>query len=1492
MDFPVRYEKERQLGEGGGGAVWAVRDRLSGKSLALKTLHRGAGAHELAALLREATALSGLEGLGVPRVVAFGTLATGERYMVRELIAGRSLQSTLESRPEGGAREWFGPLVDAADQLTVLHRAGLLHGDVKPANIIVDADGHGRLVDLGLSAPFLAGGTEARGLTPRFAAPELLAGQPLTVRAEVFALGASLDLALEHRAARLGDREAEALFAIADRATRKVPGERYPSVDELAMDLRSAIGVPPSSPRPTLPVLGLEQVAAALLDRVAHCRPGERLDIVGPAGSGRSTLLRRLAWSIGAQVTSDAHPTTPERKHAGVAHLECADLQLPDLEALERLLESPHDAALTILVDDAELLSPAARERLEAAQRDGAVVVAVATRASSPTPFVVPPLEFEQALELVRMAAPSLGDRVARYWVDKAERRPGILRHTLAQLADRVIASTADVDELFAAHSMHHAHVSLDTLRLALRRGRIREAAALVDQLVVQGDEEALEVELARGRIALSRGELAHVDHSLAQAHSLRAKLAERGSNLSLADATMGVVAARLALRRGDYASAVERALAVRGADGAPPALEAEARAIGGLAAVFQGDDATGARLLRDAVSLAEGDARALGLAWGSLAIAEQRGGRNETAKTAYLNALNHAERAEDAWNIAATRLNLGTLLRTEGDLAPALEHFSAAIDMGERAGAEMCVTEARLNLANVDMYLGRYARAQACIEALARQKARLTASTRANLLGLEGEYRERTGAYLDAAVAYTSASEAYDALGRSSDATEMFLEALLCRLHAPPGASETPASLLASYMQHIKSEQDGDEHLALALMVHGALKLALGDETSALSLIERAVRTAREQQHGEWTWRALALMARAHEAQGASGLAARAREEALLLLEQVASRLPRDLREVFWSDARRKALREGQRGATSTTSAAFGLGASGTSNLASLNGRLPAEDRLARLFEITRELARARDLLGLLESVTDHAIAIVGAERGFVVLVDEDGQLGAHTARGPRGEATQQTFSRSVAQQVVDSGEAVVSQSAMTDERLKGAASVHQLAIQSIACVPIRGVSPRGETIGALYLETRKKGGARFQHELPMLQAFADQAAVAIENRRLIAQNEARAEELQRKNVELERAQERLSDILGRRTEQLAATRRDLRQARSELRGHFGYGGLVGTSEAMRRVYAVIERVKDADVPVLLTGESGAGKEVVAKAIHTSGERKKGPFIGVNCGAIPTNLLESELFGHEKGSFTGADRDHKGLIRQADGGTILLDEVGELPLNMQTALLRVLQERTVRPIGAAAESPVDVRILAATNRDLREMVQAGTFREDLYYRLHVVELRVPSLRERADDIPMLVDHFISLFSARYRRERKSLTREAQRVLMQYAFPGNVRQLEHVLLNAWLMSDGDEIEVADLALPTGKGTRSDPAGRRSEPRASRPPPSSIAPPPTSAPVASTKDQFRDAEKERILQALTSCQWNRVQAARILDMPRRTFYRRLKEYGIL
>ena len=249
------------------------------------------------------------------------------------------------------------------------------------------------------------------------------------------------------------------------------------------------------------------------------------------------------------------------------------------------------------------------------------------------------------------------------------------------------------------------------------------------------------------------------------------------------------------------------------------------------------------------------------------------------------------------------------------------------------------------------------------------------------------------------------------------------------------------------------------------------------------------------------------------------------------------------------------------------------------------------------------------------------------------------------------------------------------------------------------------------------------------------------------------------------------------------------------------ELENKYVYNGIIGRSPAMQRVFEMIERLKDTDTNVVITGESGTGKELVARSLHYSGKRKEGRLGIINCAAIPENLLEEQLFGHKKGSFTGAVSDSQGMFQYADGGSIFFDEIGEIPFSLQAKLLRVLQERKYLPIGLNKPVEVNVRVIAATNRDLKEMVRERQFREDLYFRLNVVEIHLPPLRDRKQDLPLLFQFFISKYAKEMGRPVTGLTRQAERKLLDYSYPGNVRELSNIIEYAIVMSDGDLIDT-------------------------------------------------------------------------------------------
>jgi len=325
-------------------------------------------------------------------------------------------------------------------------------------------------------------------------------------------------------------------------------------------------------------------------------------------------------------------------------------------------------------------------------------------------------------------------------------------------------------------------------------------------------------------------------------------------------------------------------------------------------------------------------------------------------------------------------------------------------------------------------------------------------------------------------------------------------------------------------------------------------------------------------------------------------------------------------------------------------------------------------------------------------------------------------------------------------------------------------------------------------------------------------------------------------------------------------------------RLLRESLGKHFDKGNLIGRSPAMTKLLETVAQVAPSEATVLITGESGTGKEMIAGAIHFNSPRREGPFIKINCAAITETLLESELFGHEKGAFTGADRRKEGKFRQADGGTIFLDEVSEMSTAMQIKLLRVLQERELTRVGGSEVVKVDVRVITATNRDLIAYIQSGRFREDLYYRLNVVTLHVPPLRERREDIPLLAQHFLGTFSDKNRKAIKGFTPRAMDRLLKYAWPGNIRELMNAVERAVVLSRGDFLDETAIApLETGTASGLAVCGSAAEPE---------------------NMPLEEVEKLTILRTLDQSGGNKSETARRLGITRRTLHQKLKKYGVM
>ncbi|WP_027184371.1 sigma-54-dependent transcriptional regulator [Desulfovibrio inopinatus] len=324
-------------------------------------------------------------------------------------------------------------------------------------------------------------------------------------------------------------------------------------------------------------------------------------------------------------------------------------------------------------------------------------------------------------------------------------------------------------------------------------------------------------------------------------------------------------------------------------------------------------------------------------------------------------------------------------------------------------------------------------------------------------------------------------------------------------------------------------------------------------------------------------------------------------------------------------------------------------------------------------------------------------------------------------------------------------------------------------------------------------------------------------------------------------------------------------------RDLRDKLANTDVFSGIIGSSRAMRDVLELAATVAPSEATVLITGESGTGKELIAKAVHMASARNAGPLVSVNCAALTETLLESELFGHEKGAFTGADKRREGRFQKAHGGTLFLDEIGEIAPQIQARLLRAIQQGEIQRLGSDDLLRVDVRVLAATNRDLIKEVEAGRFREDLYYRLNVVSIHVPPLRERLDDIPLLVEHFLNVFADKNRKSVRGFTPKAMDMMLKYTWPGNVRELENAVERAVILTQTDRIGENELPLAIMKAY----PGESSIP----------------SPMAGDSHTLEDIEQRAILDTLAACDNNKSEAARRLGITRATLHKKLKRYGV-
>ncbi len=896
---------------------------------------------------------------------------------------------------------------------------------------------------------------------------------------------------------------------------------------------------------------------------------------------------------------------------------------------------------------------------------------------------------------------------------------------------------------------------------------------------------------------------------------------------------------ARARLQRGDYAGAKQISEHGLSLD-PPPAVAGLLRATLGVALSYSGELVQAHSELESALALLgeQSSARERSRTSSYRAIVLFRQGRVEPALASYAAALTIAEEQDQDDLIATGLLNLGTAEQQAGQWGNALGHYQRGMLFARAIGRITTELSLEFNLANLYSELGAFERAEQTLTGLAEraEAAKLrhfgpaVKLVRAEVLLAQRKFQEAKAELESAEIELRARAQPRELLEvglRLADValSSGDLEAASERLNVLTGSTNDEAAgelRLSIELLRARIESRRGDRAALA-----RLEAARHDaERAGLSATEASLQDA-------LSLAALEL--------GEPELAAKHEERTRRLWDRIAVGLPTALTAVFWNHPRRARLTQLSRVFAAQPSASADT------------------EAYRRLLSLNRRLNSSLSVERVLEYGVQAAVDLTGAERGFLVLrADPAGgqtepQIAVQRSTEPDSSPSQGP-SRNIILRTLEREEAILTTDAQGDARFLGHGSVHALRLKSVLSVPL--LSPSG-TLGVLYVDSRVQRARFSEHERELLSAFADQLAIALGNARLHA-------ELERKTLELaaqKRAIEQLSKGQARQIERL---QREVSTQRQNLELRYDYSQIVGRGPAMRRVLERLERVIDSEVSLLVLGESGTGKELVARAVHFNGRRKAGPFQGINCAALPETLLEAELFGHVKGAFTGADRDKVGLMPAANGGTLFLDEVGELPLSMQAKLLRVLQEREVRPLGATKPTALDIRLVCATHRDLLGDVASGRFREDLYYRIAVVNVELPPLRERLEDLAELSSKILAGLARTAQRKPPELSREALRRLSAHPFPGNVRELQNVLTRAFVLATGPKIQAQDVDLGVLRAR---------------------------GPRAGSRTDFETQERERILEALRGARWNVSIVARTLAIPRNTLYRKLARYGL-
>jgi transcriptional regulator with GAF, ATPase, and Fis domain/tetratricopeptide (TPR) repeat protein len=876
------------------------------------------------------------------------------------------------------------------------------------------------------------------------------------------------------------------------------------------------------------------------------------------------------------------------------------------------------------------------------------------------------------------------------------------------------------------------------------------------------------------------------------------------------------------------------------------------------LALAYMGDLAGSQNLLEDLAKQSEqgADNSHRGQLFALEGLLAQFSGNPAAAAAAYRRAATAFEAQHDVHGTATAIFNLGCASAETGRYTESLQAFDSAIREMSRLGADADCALATFNVGSLFLELGDLTSAKRCVVRLREDAHRLGLEVfqhQADLI--EAQYFRASNTWEMARALYDSASAGFEKAGMKFMAESTRLD--LSEMYAESGDRASSLLLLTNVQEAAaqceKIEALRKERLELA---KGRIWLRLRQGTQEeLKVLAESLWQSAEIAMGSGrrpaAWR-LASLAGSLFQRISDGQADECWRFSIQQVEAMKMNTPTRYWTMF------DQTREGGQGVGKQSSRP-------EETTLWLEKAAHFEERLKRLLRINKRLNSDLRLSRILETIIDTVIEITDAERGFLLLRDGHNNLVVRVARNidqTSLDGPDLALSRSIAKQVADGGVPVLTVDASGDSRFREALSVSDLHLRSVLAVPLH---VKGSAVGTIYVDHRLRQGAFREEDLAMVMDFAEQGAIAIENARLMSELRHREQQVQSLNHRLERE-------LRVQVKALQDVTVELKESRVAAALRYDYANIVGQSPAMLDLFRLLDRVTDTSLPVVIEGESGTGKELVARAIHYNGVRKERPFVFENCAAIPETLLESVLFGHVRGAFTGADRDTKGLFAVADGGTLFLDEVAEMSAGMQGKLLRVLQEGEFHRVGSERSQKVDVRVIAATNKNLATLVDEGKFRKDLFFRLNVLRLHLPPLRERREDIPLLVAHFLKKQNNLLKEVSKTIQSEAVSCLMAYGWPGNVRELENEMMRAMAFSSGP-IRTQDLSPHVVSGVDArESAGKEPD-------------------TLKMKSRVERLERHLIREALNQSAGNQTKTAKLLGVSRFGLQKKLHRYGI-